>query len=298
MMKYIENYLKNKKKEIEKISNNENDLLIINAGFMNSGKSSLFNNILGREAFEVKDIRCTRNSKKEKFKDNIYLVDTPGLEADESDDNEAVEAYKQADLIIFVHSVSTGGLRRKELYKIEQIEKLFPSEDYFWKRFYLVLSYADQCDKEEDRQKIKDDINLSIDKKFGKKEIPIFFVSNIYFSHALQASGENRKIFIKESGIYNLIDSLEKDVNDLQKYKKILNLQRIQSKLSEAKRWLDNERKKCENLLKTHQLHLNLRKTNLEEIINSCFDSITYSRNILKQKQQELEELKNELNRL
>lgn len=297
MRKDLVNYLDNVNKEINKLNNNDNEILIVNAGFMNSGKSSLFNNILGEAVFEVKDIRCTRETKKEKLKDNIYLVDTPGLEADETDDSEAVKTYKDADFIIFVHSVSTGGLRKKELEKIEKIKNLFQSEEYFWKHFYLVLSYADQCDEKE-RKIIENDIIGVMTKKFGQKIIPIFFVSNIYFDYSLKAIGEDRNIFIKESGIDKLKGKLNKDIQFIAEDKLKFNDQRIQNILLKAKRWLEKEKNKAENALKIRQLRLNVKMTDLQGIVNSCFDSINFSRNLLNQKQNELENLKRELDRL
>lgn len=297
MRKDIANYINNVDKQISKLNKNIDEILIINAGFMNSGKSSLFNNILEKEVFEVKDIRCTREAKKEHLKDNIYLVDTPGLEADEEDDKEAIKNYREADLIIFVHSVSTGGLRRKEIVKIEQIANIFPSEEDFWNRFYLVLSYADQCEEKE-RITIKNDIVSAINKRFGQKVIPIFFVSNIYFNYALKENGKNKEIFIKESGIGDLRERLNNDIKYMQKDKLKFNYQRIQDILLKAKKWLDEERNKVENTLKLHRLRINSRMLDLQGIVNSCFESINFSRKVLSQKQMELEDLKRKLDRL
>ncbi len=69
-------------------------IYIVNAGRMNHGKSSLLNSILGREAFRVADIRETRVNQEELYKDDVFLVDTPGLDADETDDREAFSVYK------------------------------------------------------------------------------------------------------------------------------------------------------------------------------------------------------------
>ena len=87
-------YIKNVEQKIVNIVKTSDELQIVNAGFMNGGKSSLFNAILGKNVFKVKDVRCTTTSQKEKLYENIYLVDTPGLAADKEDDKQAFEVYK------------------------------------------------------------------------------------------------------------------------------------------------------------------------------------------------------------
>lgn len=94
-------FMENIQKIVEDLSAMRQDMIdasgriyIVNAGRMNHGKSSLLNSILGREAFRVADVRETRVNQEELYKDDVFLVDTPGLDADETDDREAFSVYK------------------------------------------------------------------------------------------------------------------------------------------------------------------------------------------------------------
>lgn len=118
-------------KELEKLQSIREDVYIVNAGRMNHGKSSLFNSLLDKNAFETGDIRVTLKKTGEYYKSHVKFIDTPGLDADKKDDEEAFEAYNDANMVIFVHTPKVGELHKDELERINQIKGLFPSEEYF-----------------------------------------------------------------------------------------------------------------------------------------------------------------------
>ena len=131
--------------ELEKrVKNNSDKVTVVNAGVMNAGKSSVLNALMNQAGcFKVDDVRTTIENQEAKFSDNIYFVDTPGLEANEEDTNVAYSGYKDASVIIFVHSLNVGELHKSELNAINKIKECFPDKESFLDRFILVGTRKD-----------------------------------------------------------------------------------------------------------------------------------------------------------
>ena len=182
---------------------------IVNAGRMNHGKSSLFNSLLGHEEFKVKDVRTTVKNKEVKWKDNIILVDTPGLDAVDEDTDKAYEAYYKADLIFFVHTVRAGELHDSEIKAIKKISQNF-NKAYFWNHFCLVLSFIESVDGESLEAIKRESIN-AIKKECDADEFEVFAVSN---SRYIKGVTENKKGLINRSGILELLDYIDGKVDD------------------------------------------------------------------------------------
>ena len=102
----MKDYVAEFQNRIANIDREVQNVNIINAGVMNHGKSSLFNSLLDREEFQTQDVRTTVENKSVQWFDNVYLIDTPGLSAEESDDVESFEAYRSANAVIVVISKS------------------------------------------------------------------------------------------------------------------------------------------------------------------------------------------------
>lgn len=190
------------------MSSDKNAVYIVNAGRMNHGKSSLFNSLLGREEFQAKDVRTTVKNKEVKWKDNIILVDTPGLDAVDEDTSKAYEAYYNADLIFFVHTVRTGELHDSEIEAIKKISKNF-IKDYFWKHFCLVLSFKESVDADSLEKITQESVN-AINKACNADEFAVFTISN---SRYLKGVAENKKGLINHSGILDLLDYIDAQID-------------------------------------------------------------------------------------
>lgn len=213
-----------------------NDVYIANCGVMNHGKSSLFNslaNIGDDEGFKVADKRETTIFKTMKWRDGIYLIDTPGLEANETDDIEAWSGYKKASAIIYVHTLKTGEIHREGLEEMKMIADSLGSDSYFWKHFCLVFTSPEGMSNDE-IEKIKNKSLSDIEKICGIKDFPVFIVSNTRY----------KKEKLKEkSGIYELrkyvLETLVTDCrNDANKRKELElnNLKKIRVHQLEKKR--------------------------------------------------------------
>ena len=120
----MRDYVSEFQQKIKEITADCQTINIINAGIMNHGKSSLFNSLIEKEVFGVGDVRVTEKIQREQWLGNAFLIDTPGLEAEESDDTVAYEAYRRANMIIFVHTIKVGELHEKELNAINKIKAL------------------------------------------------------------------------------------------------------------------------------------------------------------------------------
>ena len=173
-------------KMIEKLEEtariNEDKVTIVNAGIMNAGKSSVFNALLGKEDyFKVNDIRTTRENSEVFWKDNIYLVDTPGLAAQNSDTKEAYEAYAKASVIVFVHSMSKGELHADELEAINDIKECFPNYQMFLDRFILVGVMKNMPDRKtffkKEIAKIREDMRVHC----GIDDFEIVFIGTTFY---------------------------------------------------------------------------------------------------------------------
>ena len=197
------NFLKNKRDEILE---DGKKIFIVNAGRMNHGKSSLFNSLLNKPIFAVDDIRTTMTRQDADFSQDVVMVDTPGLDADSSDDKVAFDAYRRANLIVFVHTVKTGAVERDDIDSLNRMAKEAVSPEYFWRHFVLVFSNIDEYDADdaEDSKKmriIEEESLRNIKSGCGEHDFPIFRVSNAYFQDGNEANSEQ---LIAMSGIREL----------------------------------------------------------------------------------------------
>lgn len=111
-------------------------------GLMNAGKSYLLNmltNHIQNECFRTNDIRETAELKTFEAEDFIFL-DTPGLDANSSDDAIAAQGAAAADIVLFVHQPQ-GELEKIEIDFLQQLKASFGQ--YAEKNIILVLSKSD-----------------------------------------------------------------------------------------------------------------------------------------------------------
>ncbi len=127
----------------------ESRFTVVNAGTTNTGKSTLFNAILGvDEAFRTADVRETKVCRDIAWGPRMVLVDTPGCgSCSAADDREAAKAYRRADLVLFVHNLATGGLTRDEMDVLEAVRRYMGERD-FRERTIVVGTRLDCCSEE------------------------------------------------------------------------------------------------------------------------------------------------------
>ena len=207
----MKDYIAMFQQKIAEIEQEVKAVHIVNAGNMNHGKSSLFNSLLDCIHFAEEDIRTTVVADKVLWQDNVYLVDTPGLDAEDTDDKEAYKAYPRANVIIFVHTLGTGELHANELAAINKIKTFFVSEDFFWQHFCLVLTAADAQD-EENLAKIKGKILLDVKNVCGGENFRTFVVSNPRYR---KGRDEDKKVLLNMEEEGDALDILARRYLDM-----------------------------------------------------------------------------------
>ena len=218
--------------EIEKfaraLSVETEEIYIVNAGLMNVGKSRLFNALVDQEElFRVGDIPTTAVCQTVKAK-GINFVDTPGIGARKSDTEEAFQAYRNADMILFVHNANMGELHNDEIIAINEIRKEFPLQLDFWRRFCLVISRAD-LRKDEDIAIIIDKIKLDMRNHCGGEGFPLYVTSAERYWKGIH---QKQPVFIEKSGI----KQLGKFLLDSSQYLQLKAMELRQERLNERKR--------------------------------------------------------------
>ena len=190
----------------------------------------MLNSLLDREdAFKAADIRTTMETSELELSEGIFLRDTPGLRANHKDDTVAYNAYKKANMILFVHTPNVGELHADELEAINQIKALFPSKEYFQKHFCLVLTFVDSI-SEENLEIIKGKIIEELNRVCALKNIPIFAISN---SRYWKGKRENKQGLLKRSGVNELREFLLSQVDTWKAETRTLRQERIMGLIDE-----------------------------------------------------------------
>ena len=201
---------------------------VINAGRMNHGKSSLLNSIMDSDVFKVNDVRETVINRRERYRDSIFLTDTPGLEAAAEDDSEAFNIYSSANFILFVHTLKIGELHSEEISYLKRLREMFPG-DYLNTHLAIALTFIDSY-KPDEIQAIKEKIKSSLQSELGMDNVRFFEVSNSRYKRWREEHNEKKKqVFLKGSGICEIRDFIAKHVPEWQSENRALKQKMLRS---------------------------------------------------------------------
>ncbi|MBQ6774748.1 MAG: 50S ribosome-binding GTPase [Synergistaceae bacterium] len=168
-------------------------ITIANTGQYSSGKSTLFNALLGRtdnERFQTGAVPTTKKGDRERFTEGIDLMDTPGFDANLADDAEAFRMLMQADIIIMTHNVKTGMLNRPEYEWLKRIADGIGQENLS-DRLIFVSTWIDEIQDESDRKKIRDELQRQISEISRGKSIAFYEVSAKRYYTAMKKGNAN-----------------------------------------------------------------------------------------------------------
>ncbi len=237
-----------------KLSSESDAVYIVNAGLMNAGKSSLFNALANQEdLFEVQDVPTTVICKKVSIFNGVNLIDTPGIEARDADTVEAHKAYRNADMILFVHNVNTGELHQEELDAINSISQEFPNKQDFWRRFCIVVSRGD-AKIEESIDDIINKMKLDIKNHCGGENISVFTTSAVRYWKGMH---DNQPVFVEKSGIGQLRNHLLNISGQLKAESGRLHQERLsQSKQKEIKIIESQKQIHAQNIINKKREHV------------------------------------------
>ena len=290
----MQDYVKNFKQKIAEIDADSKNINIINAGIMNHGKSSLFNSLADKEIFLAQDVRTTKVNQDYQWLDNVYLIDTPGLDAEESDDVAAYAAYRRANMIVFVHNVRVGELHENELNAINKIKSLFNDDNFFCKHFCLVLTFK-ESDSEESIISIRTKSLNDIKSHCGISDFSTFIVSNSGYQKGI---AENKKNIVRHSGIPELREFLKNNFSTWNNENAYFRSMRISNEKDSFIETLQRERGKIQARIDSKTEEIERRQKNRlreMETANSCSDNAYYEYDSANDT---LEEMKEELERM
>jgi len=214
----IDNFEKLQKTDIYKLCGNDKNIIaqsiinrlkssdeinIANTGLVSSGKSTLFNILIGEvdeERFKTGAARTTISQDKEKIEDEIFLIDTPGIDVREEDDETAFKALLEADIIVMIHNIKTGMPNRQEIQWLERICSSMKSKEEIKKRVIFLCSWIDERDTSDDYiNTINETKRLAFNA--AGTEIEFFEISAKRYSTGIK---KNSDILIDKSNIEDL----------------------------------------------------------------------------------------------
>jgi len=211
IIKTIETYVSSDSaaRIINKIDSLSNTCVTVtNTGVVNSGKSSLFNALLdnkdGYERFSVGAARTTVSKDIERYSENIELVDTPGIDAKDEDNEVALNAVCSSSIILMVHNIKMGMLQKNEVDWIKRIALNFNIEQQIKDRFIFVNSWIDERMMEASFNNTVDETKRILFETLGT-EVEVYNISTKLYKKGIS---ENQQKFIDMSNINTLKDAI------------------------------------------------------------------------------------------
>ncbi len=172
-------------------------------GLVKAGKSSLLNmlsNHVDDEFFKTGAVRTTRLNQ-ELETERYLLLDTPGLDIDDADSQQAYNGLDEADVVLFVHA-PPGELDQEEMELLTKVKTTYAEATE--QRLVLVLS---QLDKDQDGalELIRQRILEQLQEKLGIQP-QCFLVSN---SRYRKGTTQGQQALVNRSGIPQLTAHLD-----------------------------------------------------------------------------------------
>lgn len=147
-------------------------------GLVKAGKSTLANVLtdnLEQEYFKTARTRETRELKSLRV-DQVTYTDTPGLDAEEADDQVAFDGILISDLLVLCHSLTQGELDQPTLDYLSQIKQ--HSQRPLADRLVCVLTKAEQ--PEEPQQETEAHISAQLTRVCGSTIDTLRVSANAY----------------------------------------------------------------------------------------------------------------------
>lgn len=243
------------------------------AGIYNSGKSSLLNALTGGEHFKVGDVPTTSSIDEFEYCGVVY-VDTPGLNANNFDNETAQRAFKDADVIIFVSNMQNGGLNAAEAEYLKELSRILGGKDNLKKQTLFVMSNLHQID-EGSAQKIVDEHkkNIQAALEFTPDDVIITYDAVTYD----EGTKTNELALIDASGVNRLRQELGKKITQTKNASGELRDKRILEKQAALAESLTDALKPIKSRISKLEASVagkTIDKAAVEKIIKECKSSI------------------------
>ena len=291
----MQDYVKEFQDKIAAIDADAQRINIINAGVMDHGKSALFNSLLDKNVFPEGVVRTTVATQSELWRDNVYLIDTPGLDAETVDDAVAYEAYRRANVILFVHRVDTGELHKNELEGLNKIKALFPDEKDFIEHFCLVLTAIDDRNAKENFGMISDKALGDIRNFCGLRGFKTFAVSNSRYRKGI---AEDKPGLINQSGIPELREYLQQNFSKWLGENKTVRAERITREKNDFISKLNQERGEVQTRIQAKSEQIKQRQQNFLYKVEAAVNQRREDESRYNSESNRLDEMRRELQSL
>ncbi len=181
--------------------NGDRKIKIANTGLVSSGKSSLFNVLIGADAnnprFAIGAARTTSVQDIEDFSEKIVLADTPGIDVNDDDNKIALESILESDIIIMIHNIKLGALTASEYEWLKSIAERMNTESERKSRLIFICSWIDERDGNPDYNHTVNETRNMVRKAVGC-EIDFYEISVKRYLAGIQ---KNKEILINKSNI-------------------------------------------------------------------------------------------------
>ena len=291
----MQDYVKAFQEKIAAIDADARRINIINAGVMDHGKSALFNSLLDKNVFQEGVVRTTVEIQSELWRDNVYLIDTPGLSAEIVDDAVAYEAYRRANVILFVHRVDVGELHREGLEGLNKIKALFPDEKNFIEHLCLVLTLIDDPSAKNNLDTLRDKALGDIKNFCGLSGFKVFSVSNTRYRKGM---AENKPKLVEMSGIPALREYLQQNFSKWLGENKAVRAERITREKNDFISKLNQERGNVQSRIQSKTEQIKQRQQNFLYKVEAAVDKRREDESRYRSESNRLDEMRRELQNL
>lgn len=238
------------------------------AGIYNSGKSSVLNVLTGGEHFKVGDIPTTATIDEFEYNGRIY-VDTPGLNANNFDNETARKAFKDADVILFISNMRSGGLNAAEADYLKQLSDILGGIENLKNQVIFAMSNMHQV-SEDSVKTITLEHAKNIETALGFMPEKVLIYDAVTYESGVNS--ENNEL-IDSSGVVALKDEITTVAKQVSEKSDAIRKERIAAKETALEKAISKAASKLEfkiSKLTEQAKATSVNKDDVESAIERC----------------------------
>ena len=271
--------------------NTDRKVKIANTGLVSSGKSSLFNVLLGENddnaRFAVGAARTTDSQDIESMNDWIDLADTPGIDVNDEDNQTALDAMLEADIIIMIHNIKLGALNAAEYEWLHSISERMNSDAERQARLLFICNWIDERQSDEDYQHTVDETRHMVFEAAGC-EIAFYEASvKRYYS----GISKGKESLMQKSNIPTIKEDIIQKAKEYRSISEKIISGELISLCEQSKQLLHNERNERISKINNIVQKINEKYELLKKRWASALSAFKNQYQIVKQKQQEMDSI-------
>lgn len=261
---------------------------VVNTGLVSSGKSSLFNVLLGTNdenpRFKVGAARTTSIQDVESLNDWIELADTPGIDVNEEDNQTALDSVMEANIIVIIHNIKLGALNSAEYEWIKSIASRMNTDEERMARLIFICNWIDERDSSPDYKSTVDETREMLYDAVGCK---VSF-HEVSVKRYLAGVSKNKNALINKSNIPAVKEAILNKAKEYSTISEKLLASEITSLCSESRSYLNIERSNINNKISNIKSDINNKYYNLRTRWKSVLSMFRSQYELVKKKRQEM----------